>query len=92
VNACGLNCAECPSKNRECKGCDAERGKPFWTAYLEDKICPLFACAQKKGFADCGACPELPCGIWLTMRDPSLSDEAFEASLQQRLRALRGPR
>lgn len=88
MNACGLDCAECPSFGKECRGCAAEQGKVYWTEHVGAKICPLYACAQKKGMKDCGECGELPCAIWLSLRDPALSEEAFQASLQNRMRRL----
>ena len=67
MNACGVDCAECPSFGSECRGCAAEQGQVYWTAFMGEHICPLYACAQKKGMKDCGHCGDVPCGIWLSL-------------------------
>lgn len=38
----------------DCKGCHAGGGDPD---------CPIRKCAKKKGFNNCGECPDLPCDI-----------------------------
>lgn len=88
MNACGVECTTCPSFGGACRGCAAEEGKVYWSAYMEEKICPLYACARQKGLTDCGECEKIPCSIWLSLRDPALSEEAFQASVRERLKNL----
>ena len=82
---CGLYCGDCDHLGNPCKGCGNEDGKPFWTTQAGMDVCPLHdCCTNKKGLEHCGLCDELPCEIFLTLRDPALSDEEFNASLQKR--------
>ena len=53
------------------------------------KACPIFACCAKKGCGLCGECGDMPCGVWRDTRDPSMSDEAFEASIRERAGRMR---
>lgn len=82
---CGLDCSECHSLGKECRGCAAECGKPYWTVNLAQKICPIYACAAARNLLNCGECDEVPCAIWLSLQDPALSDDAFKKSIRQRL-------
>ena len=82
---CGLYCGDCEHLGALCKGCGNEGGKPFWTAAIGMEICPLHdCCVNGKGLEHCGLCGEFPCEIFLTLRDPALSDEEFNQSLQKR--------
>lgn len=88
MTVCGLICSECPSLNKECKGCSAEDGKAYWTTYLAEKVCPIYACVLEKRVSDCGGCEKLPCDIWWSLRDPALSNDEFQTSIKQRLENL----
>ena len=47
------------------------------------KACPLYACSvQKHRYVTCASCAEMPCDIWNLTRDPQLSPQAFEQSIQ----------
>lgn len=91
-SACGLICDECQFYKKECDGCYAVKGKPFWTAQVPGAgICQLFDCAINiKGFKDCGGCPELPCKMFSDLKDPSCSDEEHKRMIQVRVKNLRG--
>ena len=91
LSACGLNCGECQFYPKECAGCNAVKGKPFWTAEATlTSICPLFDCAiNQKGFGNCGDCMELPCKIFMDLKDPSISDAEHQKSIQLRINNLR---
>ncbi|MBQ3268968.1 MAG: MmcQ/YjbR family DNA-binding protein [Clostridia bacterium] len=89
LSACGTDCAACPLLGDMCQGCNAAKGKVFHAP--EGKPCPLYGCCvNRRRFATCGDCGEVPCALWRATRDPSLSDEAFEASIQTRVANLKG--
>lgn len=55
---CGLICETCMYREpNHCKGCIATMGNPFHGQ------CPVAVCAQEKGLAHCGQCPEMPCEL-----------------------------
>ncbi len=89
LSACGNDCTTCPLLGNMCQGCNAVKGRVFHAP--EGKPCPLYACCvNKHRYANCGDCEEAPCALWRATRDPSLSDEAFEASIQTRVANLKG--
>jgi hypothetical protein len=67
-------------------------GKPFWTTEAtENGICPLYDCSiNKKMFNNCGECSDLPCKIFIDLKDPSISDSEHQKSIKQRVTNLRG--
>jgi hypothetical protein len=81
--SCGLYCGDCEYLGKQCSGCQQVEGKPFWTAQYQVAVCPLYECCviQKK-LEHCGLCSDFPCATFNSMRDPSLSDEEAEKSLQ----------
>ena len=82
---CGLYCGSCEYFEKPCQGCGNVKGKPFWTAQMKDKICSLYnCCINQKKLEHCGLCNEFPCGIFITLRDPSLSEEEAEKALRDR--------
>ena len=84
----GFPCSACAAYPRQCPGCNACQGKVFHAP--KGKACPLYACpVSKHHLVNCGACPELPCALWHATRDPALSDEGFQASIQARVERLR---
>ena len=87
LSCCGTDCAACPLHGKGCSGCNACGGKVFHAP--KGKPCPIYACCvNQHRFATCAACPDQPCRIWRATRDPSLSDEAFEASIAERAERL----
>lgn len=92
ISACGLICDECPFFQKECKGCFQMKGKPFWTADATPKgICPLFDCSiNEKKLKNCGNCSELPCKIFLELKDPNVTDIEHQISIQKRVALLQG--
>jgi hypothetical protein len=87
---CGIYCGECQFLGKTCEGCGKIKGRPFWTAEMPTKICPLFdCCVNQRKLEHCGLCDEFPCKTFLTLRDPSLSDEEFRKSVTARHDALR---
>lgn len=88
LSVCGTDCSACYCRE-QCEGCNAACGKVFHMP--EGKACPIYACcAGKHRYATCAECPEVPCDLWRSERDPSYSDEQFEASINERVANLRG--
>jgi hypothetical protein len=86
---CGIHCGGCEYLGTTCAGCGRVEGKPFWTSQVPGGVCPLHDCCRNgKGLEHCGLCAEFPCATFLSLRDPSMSDAQFEASLERRKAAL----
>lgn len=82
---CGLYCGDCEHLGDKCKGCGEVHGKPFWAGQYGVEVCPLYSCAvNKKHLEHCGLCPDLPCQLFLSMRDPAMSEAEAEASLKNK--------
>lgn len=87
---CGIYCGACEYLNTMCAGCGYVEGKPFWAKEVPKGVCPLHDCCRnERGLEHCGLCGDFPCKTFLELRDPSLSDEAFAASLDKRSKALK---
>ena len=88
LSCCGTDCAACPLHGNQCAGCNETYGRVFHAP--EGQACPIYACcAGKRRFATCGDCGEMPCSVWQSVRDPSLSDEQFRDSIDTRVCALK---
>jgi len=82
---CGLYCGTCEYLGNQCQGCGHQQGKPFWTTQVGIEVCQLYdCCINTKHLEHCGMCDDLPCEMFLSLRDPSLSDEEFEKSMVER--------
>ena len=89
ITCCGADCKACSCYGKNCQGCNELSGKVFHVP--EGKTCPIYRCAvYRQHRTSCAGCLELPCEIWNTTKDPSLSQEAFEADLQKRMGRLKG--
>jgi hypothetical protein len=88
---CGYSCTGCEHHGNECPGCEAMKGKPFWTAYAGVECCPVYdCCVNDKGLPHCGKCPDLVCERFTRFKDPGMSEEEAAAALlrmEQELRA-----
>lgn len=83
ISVCGADCQTCYLKAM-CQGCNACQGKVFHCA--EGEKCSIYRCVRdEKALPDCGCCPEAPCNIWMKTRDPSYSDDAFQANIRERM-------
>jgi len=91
ISSCGIDCGACEHMNVSCTGCKVLSGKPFWTK-LDGMppVCPLFGCADKKGYKSCGECAELPCKLFLEMKDPHATEEQHQEGIRTRVKNLRG--
>ena len=85
LSVCGTDCGNCGCYGDLCKGCNECDGKVFHSP----EGCAIYSCVQSKGRKDCGECPEIPCEIWRKTRDPQFSDEEFEKSISDRVKALK---
>ena len=89
ITCCCADCKACRCYGKNCQGCNELSGKVFHVP--EGKTCPIYRCAvYRQHRTSCAGCLELPCEIWNTTKDPSLSQEAFEADLQKRMGRLKG--
>jgi hypothetical protein len=86
---CGVNCDGCLHLNNGCAGCDALEGKVFWTQYICTDVCPVYKCVKENGYQNCGDCSQIPCELWVSLKDPSLSEEEHQKSIQGRLLILK---
>lgn len=89
LSCCGTDCSVCEYRGTLCRGCSESLGKVFHAP--EGGACPIYECAvNQKKEKSCGTCPQAPCEIWRSTKDPSLSQEAFEQSIRERMERLRG--
>lgn len=91
ISACGLFCNDCPFFNKDCKGCYNLKGSPFWTKQAtKTGICPIYDCSiNQKTYSNCGECNELPCQIYIQLKDPNITDKEHQESIQKRVKNLR---
>ena len=87
LSVCGIDCSACPLHFNPCAGCNEACGKVF---HANGKACPIYACCDSKHrFANCASCGLVPCETWLAVRDPSMTDEQFRKSIEDRVYALK---
>jgi len=86
ISACGLICDNCQFFSKECEGCHAAKGKPFWTAFKNNvSVCSIYDCSvNRKGLKDCGLCDSLPCRIYFDLKDPNITEEQHLESIKAR--------
>ena len=88
LSVCGTDCSACPLHGNLCTGCNEACGKVFHAP--EGKPCPIYGCCvNKHHYATCASCSRVPCAVWQATRDPSMTDEQFEQSVNDRVYALR---
>ncbi|MFA4877154.1 MAG: DUF3795 domain-containing protein [Methanoregula sp.] len=88
---CGYSCTGCEYHKKECPGCEATKGKPFWTAFAGADACPVYSCCKtERHLPHCGKCPDLVCERFTRYRDPGMSDEQVKTGLAEMERELRG--
>ena len=88
LSVCGTDCSACPLHGNLCTGCNEACGKVFHAP--EGKPCSIYGCCvNKHHYATCASCSRVPCAVWQATRDPSMTDEQFEQSVNDRVSALR---
>ncbi|QYZ79756.1 DUF3795 domain-containing protein [Methanofollis formosanus] len=81
IEVCGMICTDC-NHFSECGGCEAVRGRPFWTAYVGAEECPIYGCCVgERHLEHCGQCPELVCERFTRFKNPEMTDEEAAAAL-----------
>lgn len=89
LSCCGSDCNACSCFGSMCQGCNAANGKVFHAP--AGKACPIYSCCvQKHKFVTCLSCDSLPCDIWRGTKDPGLTEQQFEATIQERVNNLKG--
>ena len=79
---CGYSCNICEHFEKECPGCEETGGKPFWTAYVDTKTCPIYdCCVNERKYLHCGKCPDLMCERFTRFKDPGMTPEQARAVL-----------
>ena len=87
---CGASCDGCTYQESECiGGCEAQRGRVFWTKYINADVCSVYQCVEENGYKNCGDCAKLPCETWFALKDPELSDEEHQKSIYDRVAKLK---
>jgi len=87
---CGYSCSDCNYLKKECPGCEAKKGKVFWTAYVGTDCCPVYdCCVNDRHLPHCGKCPDLVCERFTRFKDPNVSEEEAAKGLAERERELR---
>ncbi|MBI5218498.1 MAG: DUF3795 domain-containing protein [Bacteroidia bacterium] len=90
TSVCGIICDECKFYKKECQGCYQQKGTPFWTQYVEEKVCVLYdCCVSKKNYNNCGKCTDLPCNLFKNLRDPETSEEEHLKGIETRVQRLK---
>lgn len=88
LSCCGADCKKCEYYGNLCKGCNESCGKVFHAP--KGQACPIYECSiNKNKYKGCGECVHVPCDIWRQTKDPSLSDEAFEQNIKERVDRLK---
>ena len=86
---CGVYCEkECSDFNNGCPGCREIKGRVFWAKNYGTETCPIYYCAREKEIKDCGFCSRVPCRLWFSTRDPSISEDEFNQQIALRLKNL----
>jgi len=87
LSVCGLDCSKCQYFMVNCNGCKAVEGSTFWAKeFLPNKVCSLYECAvTNKGFNSCGDCKELPCKMFVELKDPNSTEEEHQKSIKERV-------
>lgn len=89
LSCCGTDCKKCDYHGSLCQGCNAACGKVFHAP--AGKACPIYECSvQKHKYVNCSLCDSVPCSVWKATKDPNLSEQAFEETIRERVKNLKG--
>lgn len=84
---CGVVCEKCKHFKKQCNGCQAVNGKPFWIKFMNVKMCHIYnCCINKKKIINCGLCNEFPCEDFMKIEtnDPNFTPEKAKKSAEKR--------
>jgi len=88
---CGATCDGCRELGKECAGdCNQIQGRVYWAKYVNAEVCPVYQCVEQHHLGSCGQCPDIPCHLWRELKDPSMSEEAQQKSIRERVKLLTG--
>jgi hypothetical protein len=87
---CGASCDGCKELGKECPSdCNSIKGRVYWAKYLNKEVCPVYQCVDDHGYKNCGDCAQIPCRTWTELKDPSMSAEDHQKSIQTRVTILK---
>lgn len=89
---CGACCEGCSYSGECVGGCAKLQGRVFWTQYIDAEVCPVYQCAKNNGYKTCGECAKLPCETWFMLKDPAISAEEHQKSIDERVARLKDVR
>lgn len=90
VCVCGASCDGCTYRDKECSGgCTALQGRVFWTKHINADVCPVYQCVADNGYKNCGDCAKLPCETWFNLKDPEISSQEHQKSINDRVAKLK---
>jgi hypothetical protein len=89
ISVCGAVCSECEKYPKECSGCETIEGKAFWLKYIGLERCDIYSCCKEKNLDHCGKCPDSPCKIYFSHKDPKYSDEEYRNMVENGIALLR---
>lgn len=90
LSPCGVDCGICSEFQKSCAGCREIGGEVFWAEFMGKKVCPMYDCpVNEKKLNHCGECENLPCQHFYDCKDPSITDEEHEKSINERVELLR---
>ncbi len=88
-SVCGIDCKSCHDFLSNCNGCRAMQGKIYWTKQVGFSCSPIYQCVKDNKMSDCGECNRLPCDVWMSLNDPSLTEQEPQKSIDNRIAALK---
>ncbi|MGA9139767.1 MAG: DUF3795 domain-containing protein [Methanocella sp.] len=87
---CGLDCGDCVYVKEGCRGCNAEKGAPFWTQFAGVCVCPVYdCCVNENHIAHCGLCEQMPCPRFTQIKEPNVTEEQEWECLKARVAVLK---
>lgn len=90
LSVCGIICEECNFYLNNCKGCFKLKGKPFWTEETINRICPIYDCSiNEKAIKNCGYCKNLPCVIFIELKDPNITLKKHKEGIKKQVNRLK---
>ena len=94
IGYCGSDCSICEHYLDTCKGCREMRARVWWT--LDSNLplgCPIGECCRhKKQIDHCGLCKQMPCEKFISVVDPSMTEEEHAQSVRERVEFLKSIR